>query len=64
MIPEFDENGNLPPGIYWASWEEILNKFGYTEHRRKLIDGLHKGITALSEVGCKEIYIDGSFVCN
>jgi hypothetical protein len=23
MIPTFDQTGNLPPGIHWASWKEL-----------------------------------------
>jgi len=23
VIPEFDENGNLPPGVHFCEWEEF-----------------------------------------
>ncbi len=28
MIPEFDENGNLPPGVNFCEWEDFKDKFG------------------------------------
>lgn len=33
MIPDFDENGNLPPGVHWAEWNEFQDRFGYNWHR-------------------------------
>jgi hypothetical protein len=27
MIPEFDERGNLPPGIHHATWNEIVTRY-------------------------------------
>lgn len=64
MIPEFDENWLLPPGIHWATWDEIWERFGYTPHRKQLLSGLKKALIALKEVGCHFVYIDGSFVTN
>jgi hypothetical protein len=29
MIPDFDENGNLPPGIYFCNWNEFKKRFGH-----------------------------------
>lgn len=38
MIPEHDENGNLPPGTYEVSFDEIIARFGgklyLSRHRR------------------------------
>lgn len=64
MIPNFNEDGNLPPGIHKATWEEIETKFGNTVHRKKLLEGLKLGIKALKVVGCSKIYLDGSFITN
>ncbi len=44
MIPEFDEHGNLPPGVYWAEWEEFKERFGTNATRRRMIDGLELAI--------------------
>lgn len=62
MIPSFDIDGLLPPGIHWATWNEIIERFGYTQHRKRLLSGLKNALIALKEVGCKFAYLDGSFV--
>lgn len=62
MIPEFDENGNLPPRIHFCTWEEFVERFGITRRRLRLIEGLKTAMEQLQAVGCQTIYIDGSFV--
>jgi hypothetical protein len=62
MIPEFDENGNLPPGVHWAEWEEFVKIFGYNVKRQGMINGFKLAMTQLKAAGCKTIYINGSFV--
>lgn len=64
MIPEFDENGKLPPGIHWAKWDEFLERFGTSPRRVRLINGLKMAMEQLQSAGCQSIYIDGSFVTN
>ncbi|GAB1537709.1 hypothetical protein NUACC21_03620 [Scytonema sp. NUACC21] len=64
MIPEFEENGNLPPGIHWAEWEEFKEIFGTSLTRQRMVDGLELAMTQLKAAGCRTIYIDGSFVTN
>ncbi|GET40466.1 DUF6932 family protein [Microseira wollei] len=64
MIPDFDENGNLPPGVHWAEWEEFVDRFGTTPRRLRLIDGLKMAMEQLKSAGCPTIFIDGSFVTN
>lgn len=62
MIPGFDINGNLPPGIHVSTWDEFEQRFGMTEHRRSLLSGLKEAIGSLKISGCKRIFIGGSFV--
>jgi hypothetical protein len=62
VIPGFNEDGQLPEGIYRASWTEFCDRFGLTEHRKSLLKGLHELLRHLASVGCKAVYIDGSFV--
>ena len=63
MILDFDPTtGNLPPGLHLASWAEISSRFGHTDHRRKLLEGLHRVLLALKSAGCQRAYVDGSFV--
>ncbi len=62
MIPNFNDIGNLPAGMHQATWEEFYERFGYTPHRRKLLDGLELAMRQLRDVGCTRIWVDGSFV--
>jgi hypothetical protein len=62
LIPVFQPNGNLPPGIHWEVWVEIEKRFGQTFHRRGLLRGLSQAIALLLEAGCSALYVDGSFV--
>jgi hypothetical protein len=62
MIPPFDPDGNLPPGIHWATWEEIATRFGWTARRRALLDGLRRALDELGAAGCRTVYVNGSFV--
>lgn len=62
MIPEFNDQGNLPEGIHDATWQEFTQRFGYNSKRLWLLDGLGLLIQNLKAAGCEMIYIDGSFV--
>jgi hypothetical protein len=62
MIPAFDGDGNLPPGIHVAAWKELEQRFASTAHRRALLRGLRHASTILLRAGCRRIYVDGSFV--
>ena len=62
VIPQFDEDGLLPPGIHWASWSEFLDRFGTSAWRQLLAAGVRAAVDNLKSVGCPTVYIDGSFV--
>ena len=62
MIPDFESGGNLPPGVHWASWDEIVERFGTTRWRRELLDGFWSALDGLKRTGCRTVYLDGSFV--
>lgn len=61
-IPPFIESGNLPEGIHEATWDEIVDRYGITDRRRDLLEGLHTALDSLRDAGCSRAYIDGSFV--
>jgi hypothetical protein len=61
VIPDYDDHGNLPPGIHEALWSEIEERFGINSHRRRLLDGLFRAARILKSVGCKRLYLDGGF---
>ena len=62
MIPAFDAGGNLPPGIFPASWDEIVTRYATNTRRRELTDGLLDALRSLKYAGCRTAYLDGSFV--
>ena len=63
MIPPFDpDSGRLPPGEHVASWDEVIERFGWTERRRRQLDGLASAIELLADAGCRRVWLNGSFV--
>ena len=62
MIPECQADGNLPEGIHWASWEEMVARFGTTAWRTELLRGLRRALESLRGAGCRIAYVDGSLV--
>jgi hypothetical protein len=62
VIPEFNDAGNLPPGVHWATWVELSERFGVSERRRFLLEGLRSALMALQKAGCETVYLNGSFV--
>jgi len=63
MLPPFDENGNLPPGIHRATYEEIAERFGTgSEEREVEIKELSRFIESARSVGARRLIINGSFV--
>lgn len=64
MIPDFNEDGNLPPGIHQATLAEIEERFAYNIKRRLLFDYLEKLIRDLRTIGSTAVYLDGSYTTN
>jgi len=62
LIPDFDANGNFPPGIHRAAWKEFSKRFGKSEHRKTLLDALATAFKSLAAAGCRSVYVNGSFV--
>ena len=62
MLPEFDAFGNLPPGVHWATWDVLVERFGGNAHRQALVAGLRRVLIALQAAGCDTAYVNGSFV--
>ena len=52
MLPDFDERGNLPPGRHRATWQEMEQRYGLNEHRRRLLAGMKRMLLSLKSVGC------------
>lgn len=63
MLPAFDpDTGRLPEGVHDATWEEVVDRFGWTPRRRQLLDGLAEAIEVLAVAGCARLWLNGSFV--
>jgi len=62
LIAQFNERGNLPEGVHRATWKEVCARFGTNQHRQELLFGLNLALFFLKKVGCKGVYLDGSFV--
>ncbi len=62
MIPPFQPDGNLPPGIHTSNYTEVLKRFGTNSSRREKLVGLKSAIYRLKIAGCRKLYLDGSFV--
>lgn len=62
MIPDFDDDGYLPEGIFETDWEALSGALGFNAWRERLLAGLHEGLLSLKAAGCERAYIDGSFV--
>ena len=54
--------GLLQPGIHWAMWAEVEERFASTEWRRTLLDGVRRAAESLKEASCRTLYLDGSLV--
>jgi predicted nucleotidyltransferase len=64
MLPEFDENGNLPKGVHKCTLQEVGKIFGTRSARRKwLTENLEKIVGIAGSTGKLErVFIWGSFV--
>jgi len=62
VMPPFESDGNLPPGIHWVDWSEFVVRYGTTDYRRQLMRGLKAALDSLKGAGCMSVYVDGSFV--
>ncbi len=62
-LPPFEQTtGRLPPGEHDATWDEVVDRFGWNQHRRRLLDGLAEALALLADVGCTRVWVNGSFV--
>lgn len=62
MIPPFDDNGYLPPGIHLASLDEIRDRFGNeSELRRVQMESLEWLVALARRAGVVRVVINGSF---
>jgi hypothetical protein len=65
-IPQFDENGLLPPGLFDCTLPELKDRFGVfqgNDRRPRLFSWLEELLTGMRRSGMFEsVLVDGSFV--
>jgi len=63
MIPPFNENGYLPPGVHKASLDEIVERFGrQSEMRAAQMDSVRWLVDLARRAGVERLILNGSFV--
>lgn len=62
MIPPWDENGNLPPGVWTATIEEVEQRCATSDHRKRLFLAFKSVIEILQAANCPEVFLNGSYV--
>lgn len=64
MIPEFDNHGYLPAGIYKSTLKELRKRYAYNALRMRLFQGLEALVYELRASNCATLYVDGSYITN
>jgi len=64
MIPDFNDQGNLPQGIYESNLSEIEKRFAYNKPRQVLFRKLKLLVKDLRMAGCLTLYLNGSYITN
>jgi uncharacterized protein DUF6932 len=63
LIPDFDENGQLPPGIHRAGRDEIIERFGRgSDDREAGRQSIRWLVPMCKRAGIARILLNGSFV--
>lgn len=63
MLPRFNDDGYLPPGIHGATLEEIAARFGHeSELRQAQMQSLRWLVDLARRAGVRRIVVNGSFV--
>ena len=63
MIPPFDDNGYLPPGVYRATLDETLARFGQeSEMRAAQAVSVRWLVDLAKRAGVARVVLNGSFV--
>jgi hypothetical protein len=63
MIPAFNDNGYLPPGVHQATLDEVEDRFGReSELRRVQMESVRWLIDLARRGGAQRLIVNGSFV--
>lgn len=62
MIPESNENGELPPGEHPATLDEIAIRYATNPTRTSQFEGLERAARALAAAACPTLWLNGSYI--
>jgi hypothetical protein len=64
VLPELTSDGELPPGVHIADWQEFKSRFGGSSPRRLWLSGRLQTILELAAAGgrLRRVFVWGSFV--
>jgi hypothetical protein len=64
VLPELSDEGELPPGVHVADWEELQARFGGSSSRRIWLSSRLRALVELAATSGKlrRVFIWGSFV--
>lgn len=61
-IPMFTRDGDLPPGIHPASWQDFRSRYDFSPRRLELLANMESLLQKLHNQGGDKVYVGGSFV--
>jgi len=62
MLPDFDDDGNLPSGIHRATIEEVVERFGHGSPEREVeVKELAEFVAWARRAGVRRLLVNGSF---
>jgi hypothetical protein len=61
-MPEFNDDGVLPEGIYLADVETFAGRFGTNSRRLALLAGMRRQFAILRDCACRHVLLGGSFI--
>ena len=64
MIPDFNSEGELPPGEHPATLADIEHRYATNPTRTVQFAGLTKAAQALAAAGCPTLWLNGSYITN
>lgn len=62
MIPEFDKNGDIPPGIHLCSGNDFMDRFFFNEYRKSLTKSFTDILDWAKDKNATKIFVGGSFI--
>jgi hypothetical protein len=64
VLPELTADGELPPGVHVADWQEFQSRFCGSSPRRAWLSGRFRTLLELAAIGgeLRRVFVWGSFV--